>query len=88
MKVTILIEAQTTAAYRAIRPALVANISGFIGVCDKTFSATINLSDYNHLVEVVNNAAQRAGVHHLEYSINTLQTIHPNRPPLRGGQGE
>lgn len=75
MKITVLIETQTKAAYRAIRPAIVAHIAGYIGVCGYTFSATINQADFASLVDVVNNAAQRAGVHQLEYTINTLQNI-------------
>lgn len=78
MKVTVLIETQTKAAYRAIRPVLVAHIAGYIGVCGYTFSATINQADFASLVDVVNNAAQRAGVHPAEYTINTVQPISRN----------
>ena len=78
MKVTILIETQTKAAYRAIRPVLVAHIAGYIGVCGYTFSATINQADFASLVDVVNNAAQRAGVHQSEFTINTVQPISRN----------
>ena len=87
MKVTVLIETQTKSAYRAIRPALVAHITGYIGVCGYTFSATINQADFANLVDVVNNAAQRAGVHPAEYAIIQLNTLLPQRPSLRGGRG-
>jgi hypothetical protein len=75
MKVTILIETQTKAAYRAIRPALVAHITGYIGVCGYTFSATIKQSDYAYLVDVVNHAAQSAGIPRDEYDIKTVHAI-------------
>ena len=78
MKSTIHIETHTTSAYRAIRPALVAHITGYIGVCGYTFSVTINQADFASLVDVVNNAAQRAGVHPAEYTINTIQPISRN----------
>ena len=83
MKTTILIKTHSTSAYRAIRPALVAHITGYIGVCGYTFSATINQADFASLVDVVNNAAQRAGVHPAEYTINTIQPIsrNPERVP-------
>ena len=81
MKTVIHIEAFTKAAYRAIRPALVASIDGFLGVCDSTFSATIKQSDYAYLVDVVKHAAQSAGVDHSEYAIIQLKTLIP-RPPL------
>ena len=45
MKVQILIEAYTTPAYRAIRPALVASSVGYLGVSGTTFSATIDIDD-------------------------------------------
>ena len=75
MKTIIHIEAYTKAAYHAIRPALVTSINGFLGVCNSTFSATINKSEYDHLVEVVRTAAQSAGVDHSEYAIINLQRI-------------
>jgi hypothetical protein len=83
MKTQVLIETHTIPAYRAIRPALVAHISGYIGVCGYTFSATINQADFASLVDVVNNAAQRAGVHPAEYTINTIQPVsrNPERVP-------
>ena len=75
MKSTIHIETYTKAAYRAIRPALVASINGFLGVCNSTFSATINKSEYDHLVEVVRTAAQSAGIPRDEYDIKTVHAI-------------
>jgi hypothetical protein len=75
MKTIIHIEAYTKAAYRAIRPAVVATNLGFFGVCGLTISATIKQSDYSYLVDVVNHAAQSAGVDHSEYAIINLQRI-------------
>ena len=75
MKTIIHIEAFTKAAYRAIRPAVVASNVGFFGVCGLTISATIKQSDYSYLVDVVNHAAQNAGVDHSEYAIFNLQRI-------------
>jgi len=75
MKVTILIETQTKAAYRAIRPAVVASNVGTFGVCGLTISATIKQSDYAYLVDVVNHAAQSAGVDRAEYEIRTMHNI-------------
>ena len=75
MKVTILIETQTKAAYRAIRPALVAHITSYIGVCGYTFSATINQADFASLVDVVNHAAQSAGIPRDENDIKTVHAI-------------
>ena len=75
MKVTIHIETYTMAAYRAIRPAVVASNVGTFGVCGLTISATIKQSDYPYLVDVVNHAAQSAGVDHSEYAIINLQNI-------------
>ena len=69
------------AAYRAIRPAVVTNIVGYVGVCGLTISATINQRDYAYLVDVVNQAAQSAGVHRSEYGIITLHNI---QKPHRG----
>ena len=78
MKVTIHIETHTIPAYRAIRPAVVATNLGTFGVCGLTISATIKQSDYAYLVDVVNHAAQSAGVHPAEYTINTIQPISRN----------
>ena len=75
MKVTIHIETYTMAAYRAIRPALVAANVGYLGVCGLTISATIKQSDYAYLVDVVNHAAQSAGIPRDEYDIKTVHAI-------------
>jgi len=75
MNATVHIETYTMAAYHAIRPAVVLAINGQLGVCGLTISATINQRDYAYLVDVVNTAAHRAGVHHTEYNIITLQNI-------------
>ena len=75
MKAQILIEAHTMAAYRAIRPALVASSVGYLGVSGTTFSATIDIDDYPLLVNVISNAAQNAGVPRNEYAIINLHTI-------------
>ena len=75
MKVTILIETHTTSAYRAIRPAVVASNVGSFGVCGLTISATIKQSDYAYLVDVVNHAAQSAGIPRDEYDIKTVHGI-------------
>ena len=75
MKAIIHIETYTKAAYRAIRPAVVATNLGFFGVCGLTISATIKQSDYSYLVDVVKHAAQSAGVDHSEYAIINLQRI-------------
>lgn len=87
MKTIIHIETYTMAAYRAIRPALVSANVGYLGVCGLTFSATINQKDYAYLVDVIHHAAQSAGVDHSEYAIIQLNTLLPQRPPLRGGRG-
>ena len=63
------------AAYRAIRPALVASSVGYLGVSGTTFSATIDIDDYPLLVNVISNAAQNAGVPRNEYAIINLHTI-------------
>ena len=75
MKSTILIEHHTISAYRAIRPALVAAKVGYIGVSGLTISATINPKDFAYLVDVVNHAAQSAGVDRAEYEIRTMHNI-------------
>ena len=75
MKSVILIEAYTMPAYRAIRPAIVGAHVGYVGVCGMTFSATIYQKDYAYLVDVVNIAAQSAGIPRNEYSIIALQNI-------------
>lgn len=75
MKSVILIEAYTMPAYRAIRPAIVGAHIGYVGVCGLTFSATIYQKDYAYLVDVVNIAAQSAGIPRNEYSIIALQNI-------------
>jgi len=75
MKATIHIETYTMAAYRAIRPAVVASNLGYFGVCGLTISATIKQSDYAYLVDVVNHAAQSAGIPRNEYAIINLQSI-------------
>ena len=75
MKATILIETYTMAAYRAIRPAVVASNVGTFGVSGLTISATIKQSDYAYLVDVVNHAAQSAGVDRAEYEIRTMHNI-------------
>ena len=78
MKTVIHIETYTMAAYRAIRPAVVASNVGTFGVCGLTISATIKQSDYAYLVDVVNHAAQGACVHRSEYNIVTVQPIPQN----------
>ena len=81
MKVQVLIETHTIPAYRAIRPAVVASNVGTFGVSGLTISATIKQSDYAYLVDVVNHAAQSAGVDRDEYEIRTMHSI---PPPQRG----
>ena len=75
MKSTILIETYTMAAYRAIRPAVVASNVGYLGVSGLTISATIKQSDYAYHVDVVNHAAQSAGIPRDEYDIKTVHGI-------------
>ena len=75
MKSTIHIETYTMAAYRAIRPAIVAAKVGYIGVSGLTISATIFMKDFAYLVDVVNHAAQSAGVDRSEYEIRTMHNI-------------
>ena len=45
MKPTVLIQTHTVAAYRAIRPAIVASNIGYLGVSGMMISATINAKD-------------------------------------------
>ena len=75
MKAQILIEAYTAPAYRAIRPAIVAAKVGYLGVSGLTISVTIFMKDFAYLVDVVNHAAQSAGVSRDEYEIRTLHNI-------------
>ena len=75
MKTTILIKTHTMVAYRAIRPALVAAHIGNIGVSGLTISATIFMKDFAYLVDVVNHAAQSAGVDRTEYEIKTMHKL-------------
>ena len=75
MKAIIHIETYTKAAYRAIRPAVVATNLGYLGVSGLTISATIKQSDYAYLVDVVNHAAQSAGIPRDEYDIKTVHAI-------------
>ena len=93
MKSTVLIETKTMAAYRAIRPAIVAAKVGYIGVSGLTLppskgvaegrgiTATIFMKDFAYLVDVVNHAAHSAGVDRDEYEIRTMHSI---PPPQRG----
>ena len=62
-------------AYRAIRPALVAANVGYLGVSGLTISATIFMKDFAYLVDVVNHAAQSAGIPRDEYDIKTVHGI-------------
>ena len=62
-------------AYRAIRPAIVAAKVGYLGVSGLTISATINPKDFAYLVDVVNHAAQSAGVDRAEYEIKTMHKV-------------
>ena len=75
MKATILIETHTMAAYHAIRPAIVAAKVGYLGVSGLTISATIFMKDFAYLVDVVNHAAQSAGVDRDEYEIKTMHKV-------------
>ena len=75
MKVQVLIETHTIPAYRAIRPAIVAAKVGYLGVSGLTISATINPKDFAYLVDVVNHAAQSAGIPRDEYDIKTVHGI-------------
>ena len=75
MKTQVLIETHTMPAYRAIRPAIVAAKVGYLGVSGLTISATINPKDFAYLVDVVNHAAQSAGIPRDEYDIKTVHAI-------------
>lgn len=78
MNPTVLIQTYTIAAYRAIRPALVASNIGYLGVSGMMISATINAKDYAYLVDLVNQAAQAAGIPRSEYDIILLHTLLPS----------
>lgn len=73
MEALIHIEAYTVAAYRAIRPAIVATNIGYFGVIGLLISAQIKTKDYSYLVDVVNQAAEDAGVERSEYSIVLME---------------
>ena len=75
MKSTVLIETKTMAAYRAIRPAIVAAKVGYLGVSGLTISATMNPKDFGYLVDVVTHAAQSAHVSRDEYEIRTMHNV-------------
>ena len=87
MKTQVLIETHTILAYRAIRPAIVAAKVGYIGVSGLTLppskgvaegqgiTATIFMKDFAYLVDVVNHAAQSAGVDRAEYEIRTMHKV-------------
>lgn len=82
MKTTILIKTHSSSAYRAIRPAIVAAKVGYIGVSGLTISATIFMKDFAYFVDVVNHAAQSAGVDRAEYEIRTMHKF--STPNLDG----
>ncbi len=75
MEALIHIEAYTMAAYRAIRPAIVASGIGYFGVIGLLISARIKTKDYSYLVDVVNQAAEQAGVGREEYSIVLMEML-------------
>lgn len=75
MEALIHIETYTVAAYRAIRPAIVASGIGYFGVSGLLISARIKTKDYSHLVAVVNQAAECAGVDRSEYSIVLMEML-------------
>lgn len=70
IKAIIHIETYTVAAYRAIRPVVVAysNI-GYYGVSGLLISATINPDDYGLLVDIINQAAAAEHIPREEFSI-------------------
>lgn len=74
IKALIHIETYTVAAYRAIRPAVVAyNNIGYYGASGLLISATINPEYYSFLVDVINQAAKESHVPREEYSIILMQ---------------
>ena len=75
MEALIHIETYTVAAYRAIRPAIVASGIGYFGVSGLLISASIKTKDYSYLVAVVNQAAECAGVDRSEYSIVLMEML-------------
>jgi len=75
MEALIHIETYTVAAYRAIRPAIVASGIGYFGVSGLLISARIKIKDYSYLVAVVNQAAECAGVDRSEYSIVLMEML-------------
>lgn len=76
IKAIIHIETYTVAAYRAIRPSVVAysNI-GYYGVSGLLISATINPNDYGLLVDIINHAAAAEHIPREEYSIVLMQMV-------------
>lgn len=75
MEALIHIETYTVAAYRAIRPAIVASGIGYFGVSGLLISARIKTKDYSYLVAVVNQAAECARVDRSEYSIVLMEML-------------
>ena len=75
MDILIHIETYSVAAYRAIRPAIVASGIGYFGVSGLLISARIKIKDYSYLVAVVNQAAECAGVDRSEYSIVLMEML-------------
>ena len=75
MEALIHIETYTVAAYRAIRPAIVASGIGYFGVSGLLISARIKIKDYSYLVAVVNQASECAGVDRSEYSIVLMEML-------------
>ena len=75
MEALIHIETYTVAAYRAIRPAIVATGIGYFGVSGLLISARIKTKDYSYLVAVVNQAAECTGVDRSEYSIVLMEML-------------
>ena len=75
MEALIHIEAYTVAAYRAIRPAIVTTGIGYFGVSGLLISARIKTKDYSYQVDVVNQAAEQAGIGREEYSIVLMKML-------------